>query len=204
MLEKKSTKFIISCALMALSQTTGAFADGCAPKPVCPPKPCPPKPCCKPVCCPPMPEDCCERNICTPTGVITPRVDLIKDTGMIWFLTGDYTYWTARERGLEYAVSHAAQGANAQEGASGGKEYHIGNKWTSGFKVGLGTNFCHDGWDVYAEYTWFKGTSNSKRPTISPHYLLLRQPLCLRTAVGMSTAREVLESLIAALPQSGD
>ncbi len=35
----------------------------------------------------------------------------------------------------------------------------------SGFKVGLGTNFCHDGWDVYAEYTWFNSTSNSKTPS---------------------------------------
>ena len=111
MLEKKSTKFLISCALMALSQATGAFADDCAPKPVCepkpvcPPKPCPPKPCCTPVVCPAMPDDCCERNICTPTGMITPRVDRITGNAMDWVVSADYTYWTAREKGLEYALS---------------------------------------------------------------------------------------------------
>jgi len=149
---------------MALSQTTGAFADDCAPKPVCPPKPCPPKPCCKPVCCSPMPEDCCERNICTPTGMITPRVDRITGNAMDWVISADYTYWTARERGLEYAVSVASQGANPTEGTDQGQIYRPGNKWASGFKVGLGTDFCHDGWDLYAEYTWFKKTDNSNTP----------------------------------------
>ncbi len=160
MLVRITSKFLAICAIATLCSSTGAFAEpveqtsckpacaekpACKPKckpvckpkckPVCKPKPvCPPKPCCEPVCCPPMPEDCCERNVCTPTSVITPRVDLIKDTGMIWFLTGDYTYWTARERGLEYAVTHATQGTNAIQGGTGGKEFHIGNKWRPALK----------------------------------------------------------------------
>ena len=26
--------------------------------------------------------------------------------------------------------------------------------------MGLGTDFCHDGWDLYAEYTWFNSTTD--------------------------------------------
>ncbi len=156
MLEKKSTKFLISCAMMALSHTTGAFADDCAPKPVCPPKPC-----CEPVVCPPMPEDCCERNICTPTGMITPRVDRIKGNAMDWMVSADYTYWTACEDNMEYALQSTAQGTGATEGANEGHVYRPGNKYASGFKVGLGSDFCHDGWDVFAQYTWFKSTNNN-------------------------------------------
>ncbi len=163
-MKKSSTKFLVSCAIMTLGSATGAFADDCAPKPVCPPKPCPPKPCCKPVVCPPMPEDCCQRNICTPTGMITPRVDRIKGDAMDWVISADYTYWTAREKGLEYAFSITEQGVNPEEDIDQGQVYRPGNKWASGFKVGLGTDFCHDGWDLYAEYTWFKKTDNSHTP----------------------------------------
>ena len=60
-----------------------------------------------------MPEDCCERNVCTPTGVITPRVRSHQRRWNGVVLTGDYTYWTAREESLEYAVSTTPQGANA-------------------------------------------------------------------------------------------
>ena len=88
MLEKSSTKLFVSGALMLFANAAGAFADDCAPKPACPPKPCPPKPCCEPVCCPPIPEDCCKRNVCPPTGVIAPKVDLVKSAGMEWFVNG--------------------------------------------------------------------------------------------------------------------
>ena len=160
MLDKSSTKLFVSGALMLFANAAGAFADDCAPKPVCPPKPCPPKPCCKPVCCPPIEDDCCKRNICPPTGMITPRVDLVKGDGMEWFVTSDYTYWTAREDSLEFAFTIVTQGAIPTQSAGQGKVYRINNKWASGFKVGLGTDFCHDGWDVYAEYTWFNSTTD--------------------------------------------
>lgn len=154
-MKKMSVRFVLSCALMMFANTIGVFADDCAPKPVCPPKPC-----CEPVCCPPMPEDCCKRNVCPPTGVITPKVDLVKSAGMEWFLTGDYTFWTAREDNIEFAIVDTLQGVGATQNTDQGQVYRPNNKWVSGFKVGLGTDFCHDGWDVYAEYTWFKSNSN--------------------------------------------
>lgn len=169
---RKQTKFIISCALMTLGSATGAYADDCCPpKPCCPPpkpacqpvcKPvCPPKPCCTPVECPCLPDDCCKRNVCPPVCVITPKVDFIKCPEMDWFITGDYIYWTAREENLEFADLQLSQTSNATSSGGGNKTFHVGNKYESGFKAGLGTDFCHDGWDLYAEYTWFE-TNNKK------------------------------------------
>ena len=43
--------------------------------------------------------------------MVTPRVDLVKGDGMEWFVTGDYTYWTAREDNIEFAVVDTPQGA---------------------------------------------------------------------------------------------
>ena len=110
------------------------------------------KPCCEPVLCPPVQEDCCARNVCPPTGMITPNVDRIKGGGVDWFVTGDYTYWTAREDNLEYALEATAQGPGATQGAAKGQVYRPKNTWVSGFKAGLGIRlFRRNGWDVYAE-----------------------------------------------------
>lgn len=186
---RKSKKFIVFCALMTLGGAISACADNgnepeparlpdacyepvCPPKPcceppVCPPKPCcepvvcPPKPCCEPVVCPCLPDDCCKRNVCPPICVITPKVDFIKCPEMDFFVTADYILWTAREKNLEFANVQLSQIANPTPSAGNNQVFYPSNKYKSGFKVGLGTDFCHDGWDVYAEYTWFR-TNNKK------------------------------------------
>ncbi|MCB1106948.1 MAG: MOMP family protein [Chlamydiia bacterium] len=63
------------------------------------------------------------------------------------FLTGDFIYWTVRQDGLLYAVSGAGAGVS-------GSVHGLDWNWDPGFKVGLGFNLPHDGWDLFAEYTW--------------------------------------------------
>jgi hypothetical protein len=186
-------------SFMALGSSTGAFAKcgekhtckpKCKSKPLRLPKPKyqpqpvrPPKPCCEYVECPPIEDDCCERNICPPTGVITPRVDLIEGAGMDWFVTGDYTFSTAREDNIEFAVGTIVQGPGAVKGGGQGHVFRPGDKWVSGFKAGLGTDFCHDGWDLYAEYPWFKSTRQ-----FFPHQ---REPICGQTYCGVDGRAEM-------------
>ena len=81
------------------------------------------------------------------TASAGPRVD----HGIDACITADFLYWTARMENLSYV----------QTGASGGEvDSDKGNtkypdwRWKPGFKVGLGLSLPHDGWDVYAEYTW--------------------------------------------------
>lgn len=73
------------------------------------------------------------------------------------FVSVDYTLWTAREAGLAVAASNFY--ATAQAPALG-SVFYPDWKLRSGFKVGLGANVGHDGWDVQAQYTWFYNKNN--------------------------------------------
>lgn len=72
------------------------------------------------------------------------------------FITADYTYWVARQGGLAYVVSNdyttTAAGVTSRPR---GQVFYPNWKGRSGFKVGLGCYLNHDGWDLYAQYTWF-------------------------------------------------
>ena len=90
------------------------------------------------------------RNITPDAG---PRVD----HGIDVFITADFIYWTARMDGLEYVASGVASDFS---GTSKGTVYTPDWDWDPGFKVGIGLNLPHDGWDVYAEYTWLHSSAS--------------------------------------------
>lgn len=71
------------------------------------------------------------------------------------FVTADYTYWVARQGGLAYAISNDYTAAAAGVTRTRGSVFYPDWKGRSGFKVGLGAYLNHDGWDMYAQYTWF-------------------------------------------------
>jgi len=66
------------------------------------------------------------------------------------FITADFIYWTVREDGMFHAVSGV--GPNVGKG----RVHDLDWEWDPGFKVGLGFNLPHDGWDIFAEYTWIR------------------------------------------------
>jgi len=83
--------------------------------------------------------------------MITPSAGPRVDHGIDACISADFIYWTARMDNLSFV----------QTGISAGNLYTSkGNTkypdwgWKPGFKVGLGLALPHDGWDVYAEYTW--------------------------------------------------
>ncbi|MCB1082115.1 MAG: hypothetical protein KDK63_03105 [Chlamydiia bacterium] len=95
-------------------------------------------------------SDDCEIKILPNAG---PRIQ--KDWNV--FLTLDFIYWTVRQDGMFYAVT--GNGTNARKG-----EVHDLNwSWNPGFKGGLGFNLPHDGWDVFAEYTWIHSDAKSSK-----------------------------------------
>ena len=167
------------------SVTAGMMNSSCCPTD-CPPKPCPPtccKPCCKPRPCPPPPcpqpcpqpcppppcVPCCEPNPCCPQtpayGYEVPcNFAILHDAGprvcdgIDLFFTVDFIWWTARQDCMGYALT-APDTTTPSECASKAKGHvkHPDFRWKPGFKVGLGANLWHDGWDVYAQYTWLHG-----------------------------------------------
>ena len=112
---------------------------------------------------PPMPMGVTSQ----PTGVITPPVAPAVNHGADVFISADFIYWKAYQEGLEYANS--AVNALAASGLTPGATLNQGTfatpqtKFEPGFKVGLGLEFEHDGWDLFAQYTWLapqhKGSS---------------------------------------------
>lgn len=68
------------------------------------------------------------------------------------FITADFIYWTVRQDGMFHAVSGV--GPNVSKGSV----YDLDWEWDPGFKVGLGFNLPHDGWDLFADYTWIRSS----------------------------------------------
>ncbi len=79
-----------------------------------------------------------------PKGVITPPVAPRVDHGADVFINADFIWWKAQVAGQEYVDL----GAHRKEAPF---------KFEPGLKVGLGLDLEHDGWDVYAQYTWLNG-----------------------------------------------
>ncbi len=101
------------------------------------------------------------------TPIANPKTD---DSSWNPFITADYIYWKAYEEGLQYAYNGVAvapviAGAGTTGGvnpgsAEQGKVFRPKFEWESGFKLGFGNKFSHDGWDVYAQYTWLRSDAD--------------------------------------------
>lgn len=94
---------------------------------------------------------------------ITPPAGPRIENGIDAFITADFLYWTVRMDGLSYVVTGFGNNGND---VSKGKTQYPDWDWNPGFKVGLGLNLPHDGWDIGAEYNWFHSTAiNSTQNT---------------------------------------
>jgi hypothetical protein len=88
---------------------------------------------------------------------ITPMAKPRPDGDLNLFVTADFIYWKAYEEGLAYAYDGVPNAPTAvPPSASTGKVFRPKFKWEPGFKVGIGNKFSHDGWDLYAQYTWLR------------------------------------------------
>ena len=99
-----------------------------------------------------------EMNKITP--IAEPAVSRAADP----FVTADFIWWKAQEDGLDYAFSgvgtvllDAAKGTVSQPGF----------KYEPGFKVGAGLKFRHDGWDLFAQYTYLRSNRGNNHGSSS-------------------------------------
>lgn len=108
---------------------------------------------------------------------ITPDAGPRVSNGADVFITADFIWWKAVQEGTDYATTgvEALVLPNPPANQSRGKERSVGNDWAPGFKVGLGLNMGHDGWDIFAQYTWLRpsnsnslSTSDFPNRTVSP------------------------------------
>ena len=95
------------------------------------------------------------------TGVITPSVAPHVVGGWDAYFNLDFIWWKSVLGGAEYAYTGVLEGLVAGDGAFApqgtvvgkGRVQKPGFTFEPGFKAGLGVNFDHDGWDLYAQYT---------------------------------------------------
>ncbi len=99
-----------------------------------------------------------------PDWIITPNGGPCVDRGMDVHVTAEFIYWTAREDQLTFAV---------KQGNSSGNASQPNWSYDPGFKVGVGILYDHDGWDVYANYTWLRVSTSSKKVTADADEMLI-------------------------------
>lgn len=91
-----------------------------------------------------------------PKELITPPVAPRVTHGADVFLTADFIWWKSQISGLEYATI-------------GSKSKELPFQFEPGFKVGLGVDMAHDGWDLYAQYTWLNTPKHSNHLSVPGH-----------------------------------
>jgi len=95
--------------------------------------------------------------------------DPIKKTEETQFVfSADFIYWNVRQTGLEYAALGIA---TATVPLTKGDVYTPNFEWSPGFKVGLGLDLPHDGWDLYANYTWIHSHAHNSTGPAAPYLL---------------------------------
>lgn len=90
---------------------------------------------------------------------VTPPAGPFVKSGADVFVTGEFLWW----KGIQERLNYATTGVLVQDGAtlSGrGKVHKVDYPWKPGFRVGIGCYPGHDGWDLYARYTWYHSHSS--------------------------------------------
>lgn len=119
-------------------------------------------------CCTPCP--CAEYKECKmPTEcafLYSYKPELSCDCG--WFGTLSFTYWKAGEDNLQLGTRTTITG-KTDAGTSDNfdfKQIEMDFEYKPGFKIGLGTYLGCNDWELYAEYTYFRGTSSVSQSTL--------------------------------------
>ena len=95
-----------------------------------------------------------------PEQEITPPTGPYVKNGVDVYTTLEFLYWKAIQDGLCYADTGVAVVPGTT--ASSGKIHRPDFPWHPGFRVGLGYYPPLDGWDLYANYTFFRSSSTDR------------------------------------------
>lgn len=103
-------------------------------------------------------------------GMINPPARPVVKDGVNLWLQADALFMQATEDGLNYAVQTNDSAIPVTTGLDG-KVKNTTYDWSWGFRVGLGYNFDHDGWDALLNWTWFRAHESKNETTELPEVL---------------------------------
>jgi len=114
-----------------------------------------------------------EEQMIQSTPVITPPLAPHIVDGSDTFFNLDFIWWKSVLGGAEYAYTGVIQGTSssiltAVTSTGEGRVQRPAFTFQPGFKAGLGVNFDHDGWDLFAQYTYLVSQSETNTLTASP------------------------------------
>ncbi len=107
-----------------------------------------------------MPPQKPEEETIQAQPIITPAVAPHILDGSDTYMTFDFLWWKTFVGSMEYAFTGVADNsAFVPFGSSTGKgkAQKPDFQFEPGIKAGIGVNFNHDGWDLYAQYTFLAG-----------------------------------------------
>lgn len=81
------------------------------------------------------------------------------EDALSFFIGASYTYWVPYQQGMNIAYAEGTQ-------ADRGNTIRPKTEGRSGFKIGLGANTHHDGWNVFLNYMWFYNDPGMKSNTL--------------------------------------
>ncbi len=94
-------------------------------------------------------------------GMINPPARPVVKDGVDIFLTGEVLIWKAHQEDMTYATKLASTPVSGTPNS--GKLANWKGRWGTGFRLGLGYNMEHDGWD--ADLIWTRYYQTSRRNT---------------------------------------
>lgn len=102
-------------------------------------------------------------------GMINPPARPVVKDGINLWVQGDALFWDTTEDGLNVAIQTPTP-TGATTGFVNGKVKNASYDWDWGFRVGVGYNLPHDGWDVFANWTHFNTRSETNH-TAEPGFV---------------------------------
>ncbi len=88
-------------------------------------------------------------------GMINPPARPVVKSGVDFWIQAEALLMKATEDGLSYAIDGNSNLIGSPNGL-GGVVKNISYDWDWGFRLGVGYNLPHDGWDLLLNWTWFR------------------------------------------------
>ncbi len=111
-----------------------------------------------------------EQAIGRQKSVITPSVYPYVSTGTNTYVTTEFIWWKTVIGGTGYAYNgvddgfHVPMGVDVETGTLKRPDFGF----QPGCRIGIGTHFDHDGWNIEAEYTFLSGPTETNSIHSSP------------------------------------
>ncbi|MEN9344210.1 MAG: hypothetical protein RLZZ453_997 [Chlamydiota bacterium] len=104
-------------------------------------------------------------------GMINPQGRPQVCHGVDVFVFGSLLYWNAHENGLSVAVKAPSTNSLVHDNLlENSVVKNMSGKWNWGFRVGLGYNTMHDGWDLRMPWTRFTDTGHRNPNTAGAQF----------------------------------